>query len=390
MNDILHILNLDTIGGVEELFIHFLTQSPSYYRHHLLITGAPIHPHFYDRVKHSAASITYEKYLFGTGIKIPKLLRQLKRFYLFYTKKFSRILLWNRFEKIHRSIKASIIYYEHGASWIESQGSLSADYFDPIDTILVNSQAAKQILELKWGIHKPMFVIENPLRPDLCFSKTARSLPQGTFTIGYIGRLIPLKGTLLLLHALKKLEGTNLTITLKIAGVGPERDTLEKEALRLGIASIVQFLGTITVVDQFYDSIDLLVVPSIREPLGLVALEAAARGCPVIATLVDGLPEVVIDGETGFCIEPTLPVEQYIPKETLSKLPDLVFNPKDKKLQTPLLLDPNSIADHITKLMQQPDEYMRLSGNAIAFAKKRSDFSTYTDQLIRFLSFNCV
>ena len=53
--------------------------------------------------------------------------------------------------------------------------------------------------------------------------------------------------------------------------------------------------------------LDVLVAPSVREPAGTVLLEAMAAGTPVVATRVGGLPEVVLDGETGLLVEPGSP-----------------------------------------------------------------------------------
>jgi glycosyltransferase involved in cell wall biosynthesis len=55
---------------------------------------------------------------------------------------------------------------------------------------------------------------------------------------------------------------------------------------------------------DFWNSVDIAVVPSLYEPFGLVALEALACGVPVVATAVGGLPEIVVDGENGILVPP--------------------------------------------------------------------------------------
>lgn len=382
----LHVINLDTVGGVEELFAHFLkgTSSP----HHLLVTGGKIHPHFQAQITQHAASITYEKYL--CGMKIPKWLsplRSLQRKRAVRNVCFDRVVLWNRIESItdlkkELSSCCKVIYYEHGASWIERASNRITDFFSSVDLIFANSLAAKRLLELKWNICTPITVIPNPLRPDLLLAKKGRVGFHTPFCIGYIGRLIPLKGVSLLLHAVKLAAQKNIPIQLIIAGDGEEKERLQKEALSLGISPLVEFRGIVNDVGSFYDTIDLLVVPSIREPLGLVALEANARGCPVIASCVDGLPEAVSDGTSGFLLNTTLPLSRYAEfGGRCEKLPDCIFDPKSNALQTPALVDPAAIAERIEYLFTHPEEYAILSQRAIDHAHRRPDFSEYTKNL---------
>jgi len=86
---------------------------------------------------------------------------------------------------------------------------------------------------------------------------------------------------------------------LVMVGDGPERVTAEQEARELGVQDDTFFLGKIDVVAPLLASADLFLLPSQSESFGLSALEALACGVPVVATRVGGLPEVVIDGETG-------------------------------------------------------------------------------------------
>jgi glycosyltransferase involved in cell wall biosynthesis len=93
---------------------------------------------------------------------------------------------------------------------------------------------------------------------------------------------------------------------LRIAGDGPEKKKLRNLAARLGIAHLVEWLGSIPnfKVAALYKSLDVVVVPSRQESFGVTAVEGSACGCPIIASCVGGLPEVVIDRETGLLIPP--------------------------------------------------------------------------------------
>ncbi len=87
---------------------------------------------------------------------------------------------------------------------------------------------------------------------------------------------------------------------LVMVGDGPERVDAEAEARNSGVADSVLFLGRIDAIAPLLAGADLFLLPSDRESFGLSALEALASGVPVIGTHAGGLPEVVVDGETGF------------------------------------------------------------------------------------------
>ncbi len=91
---------------------------------------------------------------------------------------------------------------------------------------------------------------------------------------------------------------------LIMIGDGPERLPTLELAKNMGIAKNVHFIGSFPNVEMIFGVADLLLLPSSKESFGLVALEAMACGVPVISSNTGGLPEVVLDGITGF----TLPI----------------------------------------------------------------------------------
>jgi glycosyltransferase involved in cell wall biosynthesis len=119
-----------------------------------------------------------------------------------------------------------------------------------------------------------------------------------------IGRLIPIKGHEVLLRALRRARQQVPGLSLDIAGTGPVEPTLRSLARDLRIEDAVRFLGHVTPVGQMIENAAIVVIPSLGEGFGMVALEAMERGRPVIATAVGGLPEIVVDGETGIVVPP--------------------------------------------------------------------------------------
>lgn len=98
--------------------------------------------------------------------------------------------------------------------------------------------------------------------------------------------------------------------SIKLLVVGGEADSLKAYLLRsseLGIESQVRFVGFQKDARPFLWSADAFVLPSAYETFSLAAYEAAAAGLPIIAPALNGISDLLVDGETGFCIEPSIP-----------------------------------------------------------------------------------
>jgi len=121
-----------------------------------------------------------------------------------------------------------------------------------------------------------------------------------------LGRVVEEKGFDVALDALALLVDRIPQARLIIAGDGPARSALEEQALRLGIVDAVEFTGWVDPenIPKLVNTASVVVIPSRwQEPFGLVALDAALMGRPVVAMQVGGLPEVVVHGQTGLLVE---------------------------------------------------------------------------------------
>ncbi len=121
--------------------------------------------------------------------------------------------------------------------------------------------------------------------------------------LAVIGRLVPQKGHRYFLMALKELLA-KYRIRGLIIGSGPLEQELREFSQNLGLEGNVIFTGFRQDVPNLLKTIDILVMPSLREGLPITALEAMAAGVPVVATKVGGTPEVIIDGQTGTLVAP--------------------------------------------------------------------------------------
>lgn len=125
--------------------------------------------------------------------------------------------------------------------------------------------------------------------------------------IGIVGQLIPRKGHLDLLEALSRLRKEGHSCTLEVYGRGSVdwTDHLKASAIRLELAECVTWHGFVSDRSKIYGGLDVVVVPTRdQEAFGMVAAEPALWGLPVVASASGGLPEIVINNETGLLFPP--------------------------------------------------------------------------------------
>lgn len=145
----------------------------------------------------------------------------------------------------------------------------------------------------------------------------------------FVGRLVEKKGLKHLLLAMSGIIKTNTDVVLNIAGSGPEITNLEFQVRELGLAKHVNFLGRLSheeLVAQYRESA-LAIFPFVQakggdvEGLGLVMIEAMGCGCPVIASDIAAVKDVIIDNQTGVL------VRSADPKSIEEKVVDLLASP---------------------------------------------------------------
>lgn len=130
------------------------------------------------------------------------------------------------------------------------------------------------------------------------------NLDKNRLTIGFIGRLVEVKGLGYLLDAAAEIIKEKKGVQFLIVGDGPLKGMLQKKASDLGINKHIIFTGYQQNVHEILGVIDILVISSLSEALPTVILEAMASGKPVIATNVGGISELVVNGENGILVPP--------------------------------------------------------------------------------------
>jgi glycosyltransferase involved in cell wall biosynthesis len=124
-------------------------------------------------------------------------------------------------------------------------------------------------------------------------------LPAEAKLVGAVGRLVPIKNIPLLLEAAALAREQDPEIRVVLVGDGELREELEARVEALGLADAVVFAGWRRDLARVYADLDVVVISSDNEGTPASLIEAMATGCPVVATRVGGVPDLVADGETG-------------------------------------------------------------------------------------------
>ncbi len=180
--------------------------------------------------------------------------------------------------------------------------------------------------------------------------RAALGIPENAPVIGTLARLFPLKGYEYVLPAARELIQAGSPVHFLIIGDGSLRGELEAKLRADGIGERFHFAGLIAPdeVGHYLANIDLLWHLSLREGLPRSVVQALATGKPAIGFRLDGTPEVLIDGETGWCVAPG---------------------------------DVGAVVRHSTELLADPTSARRLGANGQKMTAERFDWENMGDLL---------
>ncbi|MBI4527656.1 MAG: glycosyltransferase family 4 protein [Deltaproteobacteria bacterium] len=221
----------------------------------------------------------------------------------FHTKRAHALALWlGRRRPGTRYVVTRRMDYRLNRNWYNDRL-----YNRRVDGVVAISEIIARLL-VEGGVRREKIrVIHSGV--DLARFQTGSPLEvkDGPPVIGTVAVLEERKGHHFLLEAAHLLKERGHHPIYRFAGDGSQRGRLEQMIKRMGLADDVVLTGFVADIPTFLSTVDIFVLPSIKEGLGVAVLEAMAAGKPVIATQVGGIPELVLDGITGLLIPPEDP-----------------------------------------------------------------------------------
>lgn len=252
-------------------------------------------------------------------------------------------ILWNGFRHIVKEIKPDIAHVQYmapgaipiillrmlGIKKIIATAHTAADIYSPsglkIISLLnrhilnafqcITKRAEKSFFgssglfdnNTKLDKHGNHFTIYNNLPSYISLRDKPRQFNDSEkLTIGVVSRLETIKGMDIVVPAFAEIHKDFPKTALLVVGDGSLRESMEAMTISFGLSDSVSFAGRQPQnrLQEFYDKIDILLMPSRSEGFGLTAVEGMARGCILVAADTGGLPEVVRNGKEGYLHRP--------------------------------------------------------------------------------------
>lgn len=394
---LIHRLNLNVVGGVEVSFAQYAAHRQALGAVDTVIVGDDINPRFRPAVEAPLRAVSRRQFRWWRGLRLPRVARGLRA-----RNAMARAVRgdeaafvgWDSIGNreildIARRARLPLIHYEHGQAWRPEVRHARA-FFEETRGVIVNSRAAERVLALRWGWSGPTERVYCAVDTVLT-AEAARPGPphDRPLRLGSAARMVEAKGHRIALHALKVLRVEHgIDARLTIAGTGEGDTALRAETRLLGLDDVVHFEGAVADMAAFYDVIDLMLVPSLLEPFGRTSIEAQARGCPVVVTAVDGLPETLgPDMPEAACVMPEWSLADYARElgENTATIWPWVYDPLTDDLIRPRAVTPDRLARAVVTLIETDGLYHRASRSGLAHARARfmaSDYGPAVDAAI--------
>ena len=283
-------------------------------------------------------------------------------------------------------IKGSqVIYHEHGTAWSNPRKN-KVRYNKRIikyNKIIVNSEATKYLLHNFYKIDKnlkvlksPIFIYEKIFDKKNLIGRNIKESKNDKLIIGYIGRLEAHKNPFFLIEiALRIKEKYNKSIKLHFVGSGPERSKLQKYCKEKNIDSV--FWGRVKDRRKALSDWKFCIVPSIREPLGLIPGEMALENILTLSSKVDGLQELY-PKECNYLL-----IDMIKDKNGFNS--NIQFLPEYNDFSENYYPDISQCTEKIMNLNNNDTEYIKLIQKHKNFIKKNFDISKHSKELTNFI-----
>lgn len=201
-----------------------------------------------------------------------------------------RAVFYARVARFLNRRKFPIIAIDHG---VNPKKFLKADY-----VFAVNSYFSKKLIEAGKDADRAL-VIPNMIDPPKDFTKLEKKPFKKTLKLGSLGRLYKEKYFDKAIRAIAILKARGIEVEYTIGGVGPRETHLNALAKELGVENNFKILGWVDNKRDFFDSIDLFILPSECETFGIVLLEAMLYSTPIITSNSWGPDEIIEEGVNG-------------------------------------------------------------------------------------------
>jgi glycosyltransferase involved in cell wall biosynthesis len=169
--------------------------------------------------------------------------------------------------------------------------------------------------------------------------------------VGSVGRLAPEKGHTFLIQAAPRIIKEHGPVNFLLVGEGPLEQQLKQQVVDLDLSQFVHITGYVPDLIPYVEAMDIGVMPSVWEGLGLALLEFMALGIPTVTSSVACFREVIVDGESGFIAS---------------------------------LFEENSLADHILELLCRPDIAAKVGQAALERVRSKFSAQRLADDMMGF------
>lgn len=241
---------------------------------------------------------------------------------------------------------------------------------------IFNSQATRIVWESALGSSRRHHVVLNGVDVS---SPPSRRIRRPLTTLITVGRLVPIKGVDIQLHALAKLLDQGRKVRLIVVGDGPQRRSLAALASRLGLSDQIQWMGYRPDPELYLADADLFLCTSYNETFSLSLCEAMAQGLVCIAPRVGGPAEIIRHGIDGLL----LTCRAALPTDVAAQLPSRIAEPDTGIVRGPLGVHPDDLAEAIADVLD--GQYNAQAMGEAARQRVVHDFSRqrYADDLVR-------
>ncbi|HEL2051685.1 TPA: glycosyltransferase [Streptococcus suis] len=315
MKKVLHLGVTDNLGGIETFVV-------SAYRNIDKTKIVFDFGNIYDNL------LCFEEEFRNGGATVYQLPNYYKRPFA-YIRELKKILLQNNYDAVHCHMNSAvmlwpliaaklsgvkvIVAHSHNSS---SDKGILKDILHQINKNFIPffankyiacSDLAAQYFYSNKIIKSPKFsIINNAIDVEkFLFSNITRkqireklNVSEDTFLLGHVGRFTPQKNHLFLVGLFAKFHKKFSKSKLLLIGKGELKETVQKEAEKLGVLSEIIFLENISDVENYYCAMDVFLLPSLYEGLGIVLIEAQVSGLPILTST--NVPTIVNVGTSKF------------------------------------------------------------------------------------------